>query len=356
LILLKVALGGATLWLVHRGLRLFSDDARVWVVVFLLTSTLVGRYLLFRPQLFTYLFLAIFSFILHAHLSGRRVRLWPLPLLTGVWANLHGGFVAGLALVGIVLAVRLLQALEAEGCQPLAWWRRSRGLVATLVSCGLASLVTPHGWRLWSYLVTELSNPHNRRYIVEWYPAWRAPGLSEVLAGLLLLLCIASLTLARPGWQRTEFRGLQPWHLLVAILPLAAVAIQSVRHIPIFAIWAAPAVTAGLQASYRGWEQKSPTWARRGLLALLAPVALPGVMITMYALSKPVLRIEITDQSLGEEAYASQPAPGQCLHAAMVGLLPDVGALSKRAGQHRWAQRHAVPRTHGGRESGLLPG
>lgn len=116
LILLKVLLGSVTIWLLYRSIRLYSDDARVWTIVFLLSSTLVGRYLLFRPQLFTYLSFALFTYLLHRYLvdnaadseakelpfaAGFLSRPWLLPLLIVPWANLHGGFVAGIGLIGL---------------------------------------------------------------------------------------------------------------------------------------------------------------------------------------------------------------------------------------------------------------
>lgn len=165
----------------------------------------------------------------------------------------------------------------------------------------LASLVTPHGWRLWSFLATELTNPYNGRYIFEWYPAWRAPGFSEGVAAALLVIGLGAFLLA--GLGRPTGRGrYRLWQFLLAVLPVVGLAAQSVRHIPLFAIWAAPAFTAGLQAAVDRWETRRPNWTRQALLVLLALVALPGLLTLFNALRDPAPRIRITEHSLGKEA------------------------------------------------------
>jgi hypothetical protein len=61
-----------------------------------------------RPQLVTYLILAVFLRILADYQAGRANRLWCLPLLTTVWANLHAGFLVGPGLVALCVAGELL--------------------------------------------------------------------------------------------------------------------------------------------------------------------------------------------------------------------------------------------------------
>jgi hypothetical protein len=61
-----------------------------------------------RPQLVTYLILALFVRILADYQAGRADRLWSLPVLTAVWANLHAGFLAGPGLVALCAAGEFL--------------------------------------------------------------------------------------------------------------------------------------------------------------------------------------------------------------------------------------------------------
>ena len=133
LILLKCFVGAATIFVLYRALRLGSDDARVWGPLLVLLAAGVGRWLIFRPQIFTFLLLSIFVLTLFRHLLDRPARLWVLPLLVPLWVNLHGGFLAGLGAVGLALLLRTLQSgyrqgwqlrrLAADGCR---WRWRSR--------------------------------------------------------------------------------------------------------------------------------------------------------------------------------------------------------------------------------------
>ncbi|MFC6645978.1 hypothetical protein ACFQBQ_10380 [Granulicella cerasi] len=97
-----------------------------------------------RASLFTVLLVAVMGRLLIAHFQGRRVQLCWLPLLMLLWANLHPGFVAGLALIvayGIVelcefpfassreaAHIRLRAAAPWLLCSLLAWMANPFGL------------------------------------------------------------------------------------------------------------------------------------------------------------------------------------------------------------------------------------
>src|SRR3989442_13865028 len=77
-----------------------------------------------RPQVFTYTFFALLLVILgRCFRDGERpdVRaLWLAPPLFALWANKHGGFLAGLAVLALYLGCRALAALWSAG---RAGWR-----------------------------------------------------------------------------------------------------------------------------------------------------------------------------------------------------------------------------------------
>src|SRR5260370_360558 len=68
-------------------LRTAAPDPRLWAPLLMLTAMSLGRWFQFRPQLFTYLFLAFFVLILFRYLLGRSTLLWLLPLLMPLWVN-----------------------------------------------------------------------------------------------------------------------------------------------------------------------------------------------------------------------------------------------------------------------------
>lgn len=148
------------------GLRLLSLLLAASTTIFLLlacarasSSVLVGTLALLgynllaptalgvlRPQLFGQ---ALFAFFLWA-LSGPRLS-WPLlaamALGMALWANCHGSFIIGLALLGAFLGGRVIEVSFSEGWRPLAAIEddRARQLLLALIVVALAAMLNPYG-------------------------------------------------------------------------------------------------------------------------------------------------------------------------------------------------------------------
>jgi hypothetical protein len=136
-----------------------------------------------RPQMFSVLLFGIELYLLEVARTRPRVALW-IPLLMPLWANLHGAFVVGLALI----AVKLVAA---------AWLRDRRSALRFLL-VGAASvaglLVNPWGVRVLAYAALLPTNSAVTGMVTEW-----APVSLQDPAGALLLAAIGifALTLAR---------------------------------------------------------------------------------------------------------------------------------------------------------------
>ena len=83
-----------------------------------------------RPQLVTYLMLAVFVRIVADYQAGRANRLWWLPILTAVWANLHAGFLAGPGLLALCAAGEFLGWLLGDDSGRAGGLARARTLGA----------------------------------------------------------------------------------------------------------------------------------------------------------------------------------------------------------------------------------
>ena len=298
LIVLKCLAGGAAIYVLYRSIRLASGDARIWSPALMLAASLLGRFFLFRPQLVTFLLLSIFTLIVLRYLLGRRAILWLLPLLMILWANMHGGFIAGIGVIGLGLGLKALQSWRTHGLRISPIWKDIRALLATLFASLIASLLTPMGWSLWPFLITELGNPFNRKYIIEWQPVrLGAPGLD----GVLMIFLVALLVVAWIWAQRrvTEVAGLRPWHWALSCLPLVWMAFGSHRHIPIMVIWCAPILVLLSQSAMNARPASRP--ATLALVLVTALVLVPALLGAYYTLSNPLPQIEITDDSLGKD-------------------------------------------------------
>lgn len=108
----------------------------------------------FRPQLFDYIFLSALLAMLARECRGRRARLWLAVPMMAVWANLHGGFFIGLAVLGLYAAVAGAQdGLAGRGS------RRAIQLAALTLAALIATLVNPFGIREWFVVVGKFSEP-----------------------------------------------------------------------------------------------------------------------------------------------------------------------------------------------------
>ncbi len=241
LIALKMGLGGAAILLLWIAIRSVSPDRLVRGPVFILATTTVSRYLLFRPQLFTFACFALFVAVLLRRLLGRRAPLWILPPVMVVWANTHGGFAAGLGAIGLALILAVMQSRSLTGGSRAADVTRPRTLAVVGVACLAATLLNPHGIGLWRYVLTELAHDTNRRFIVEWQPtSWSRDGWSAMALTVFSIALLFVTSYAER--HRQIIAGLRPWQWALSSVPLLALAWLSVRHVPLAALWVAPVI------------------------------------------------------------------------------------------------------------------
>jgi hypothetical protein len=268
LIALKCLAGGVALAFLAAAVKAASGKPHVWVPVFVLCASAVSRFFLFRPQLFTFAFFAVFVAVLFRHLVCRPARLWVLPLVMLVWANMHGGFVSGLGAIALAIAIRASQRMPAK---PL--W-------AALGSCVAVTFVNPMGARLWGYVITELAHGTNRRYTVEWGPAslrsdaWSAIALTLIAAALLGVAWFAC---------RNAPRAVRTTRLVWALtaVPLIVMAYVSVRHVPLAAIWAAPVIARLASDALESSAFRRVWFAFQGLAVL------PACLTAMFVFVSP---------------------------------------------------------------------
>lgn len=152
-----------------------------------------------RPQDLSYLFFAA-ELLLLSVARRRRRALAAIPVLLGVWANIHGSFLLGL----VVLALELAIALAAgAGWRPapssrlaLAPLRRADAAGA-LVAGTAATLLNPHGVNLLAYAV-RVTTAAPLAAIEEWQsPNFHSPLIVMGIAVPILLVVTALATTRR---------------------------------------------------------------------------------------------------------------------------------------------------------------
>ena len=127
-----------------------------------------------RPNLFPLLFAAIVARIcvlFHEGRVSRRQTIWLLPLFS-LWANIHGGFLAGFLLLAATLVLELsISFLSANFDERCAARNRSRDLLLLLIGTFLASLVNPYGFALYRWVFQLLGDP----FFMELHREWKSP-------------------------------------------------------------------------------------------------------------------------------------------------------------------------------------
>jgi hypothetical protein len=297
LLALKCILGALSLYFLAAAIRVTTRDPHVWVPVFVLCASTLSRFFLFRPQLFTFAFFALFVAVLFRQLLERRAPLWLLPAVMLIWANTHGGFVAGLGAVGLAIGLRAAENLGQEPIGVRRMMTGTKALWVTFGACFAATFVNPMGARLWGYVLTELAHATNRRYTVEWGPAslstdaWSAVALT-LTTGLFLV--VAGMACRR---GRVMEKGPPPIAWALTCVPVLAMAYVSVRHVPIAAIWVGPVIT--LLASRAVISAGNSAAFRRTWFVLRGVAALPACLTFAVVLAEPRAAIGADGTVLG---------------------------------------------------------
>lgn len=205
-----------------------------------------------RPQLWTFLCLAILVTLLA---SERRSRRRLIPPILMFWANCHGGWIVGLAV--------LTAWASAE-----AWSDRQQlppSVVLVLLSA-VATFINPYGLGLWRFMAETVPGA---RAIDEWQPLWTAPALNWVPWGLGLAATVWF------TWRRSI-----PLSAALVLVLLAGGAARILRVESLFALTAALLLAPPIR---RQWPASAglgrPAGGRAGIRLLVAAGALAGAMV-----------------------------------------------------------------------------
>jgi hypothetical protein len=193
----------------------------------------------FRPQLFTFALLSVVLWILWRDSRRGSAPLWLAIPILALWANLHGGFIVGLATLGIYAGVRTLQdLLGGRGV------RRGLGLMAVTAAAALATLLNPYGIGIWYTIAHALRNPVTHNVVTDWQPLtfamlrqWHAEH-SGVIYFLVALGIMATFAITSVLAPRADDLAMVA---IAAVMTVAA--FVSVRNMPLAVIAACGPLT-----------------------------------------------------------------------------------------------------------------
>jgi hypothetical protein len=155
-----------------------------------------------RPNIFTMLFVLLTArvcVLFHEGRVSRAATLWLLPLFA-VWANCHGGFVAGLMMLGAVSAAEAALAVVAAAPERREAWGRAIHFAALLAGAVAATLINPYGLHLYKWVLGLLGNTYFMDLNDEWKsPDFHRAGLWRFELLLLLLPVLFAFSRYRPN-------------------------------------------------------------------------------------------------------------------------------------------------------------
>ncbi len=269
---LRCALLTATLLLIYRRARILgAHGAALWLLL-AISALLLLQNTGERPSLFTILavtllFLALDSAGRHPRGTTRRAA-WrvAVPVIGLIWANLHGGFILGGALLLLLCGMSLLRSLfgTAE--------RFDLGLALATLAYLALSLLTPGQAGSYLYLLGHETSTLAER-TSEYVSSLRIYSLGyllpQVWVGAFYLLALAG------AFTRGLRAAPEQW---VVVLALALIAATAYRYMILFVCVSAPYLAASLTPSGRRLAARlPPVLARHGealLLGLLLALGL----------------------------------------------------------------------------------
>jgi len=208
-----------TLWRHGVGLLPLAIASSLVIYVF-------ASYATIRPQAISWLFLGVLLAGLVSLRPDQRWRPWLIVPLFVLWANVHGLYVVGLAVLGLYTLYTLL------GRTPMA--PRRKEIAALLAGCFAASMLTPAGPAGLLYPLRYVdSGDWGLRHISEWQsPDFHDPTQLGLLA--LIVAILANAMRATPAW----LQGMAASGLVGALL--------ATRNVPLAGLLALPTLSVGL--------------------------------------------------------------------------------------------------------------
>lgn len=190
-----------------------------------------------RPHLFTFLGLAI---LMHLALYGRRW--WVFALFFAIWANFHGGFVLGIALLVVMAAGEWIESkMAGEPAKRTEWWSRAKfhGIGAL---AGLAgAMLNPMGPELLLRIRRILGN----EFLLTTTAEFQSLDFHQVYGRAFLVLLLLILTILTLRKQRLSIPT-----LFVVGMTLAG-GLVARRNAPLFALIALPLLAIDFDAAWK---------------------------------------------------------------------------------------------------------
>ncbi len=242
--------------LLWSGTILLASRSSSWFLIFLATLAVLP-YAGIRPVIWSLFFFVLLERILE---KKNKYRAFILPIFFLIWANLHGGFVLGLAILGSYILVS-----------------KTKISLPVVIATFFATLINPYGLNLYREIGRTLFDTKLHVRILEWLPLFFGS------YGIFYIALFSALFL-------TVYKNKNRLHR-IASLPgaLLILSVASTRYLPFFIV----SSLRYLEMWFRKFKRSIPpllTGTRRFtwylLIFLGTSVILYGIIYSLYSLQR----------------------------------------------------------------------
>ena len=227
-----------------------------------------------RPQMLSFFLSTVILYLLYLHKRRKIDRLWLIPIIMGIWGNLHAGFSIGfIFLFGSIAGEILGHIFNPQGEYVVPWAGVRKLVLVTLVSIA-ALVINPYGLQMLAVPFQTLSIGALQNFIQE----WNSPNFHERQTWPFVTLLLGLLGALGASKKRLD------WTDFVLASGTAFMGLLAGRNIAVFAVVATPILTEHLDAVFaeRGWvvqpvRRVTPRMARMN--AILVGVVLLGALL-----------------------------------------------------------------------------
>ena len=260
------AVSGIVIGLTHGMIAIFlrkrGADPRWAFLAALISLSLASTHWLTRPHMFSIVGAALTLFLLESNPKHRQLLFIPLY---AIWANLHGGWLYGLMMIGAFIAGELAEALLSSENRNEWLGRAKRDFTAFLIAA-VATIANPFGLSLHKEVFSAVTSSTLANNMAEFLaPNFQDAGQWPFLLALLLTVVLFSYTTRRPPL---------PW--LILIVMSLFFALRSFRNIALFGVSAWPLIA--LHAA-RAWPARKRPFPFFTEFARLDPNARIGILM-----------------------------------------------------------------------------
>ena len=271
---LLAVLTGILVGLTHSAIALFlrtrGVDPRWAFLAAILSLALGATHWLTRPHMFSIVGAMVTLLLLESR-SPRR-NFFVLPLFA-LWANLHGGWLFGLTMIGCYIIGDMTEAVLSAD-ERARWLARMRSNALALFLGAAGTLVNPYGLTLHSEVVGAVTSTSLANNISEFL----APNFQEILQVPFLFAILSTVALFALGTKRIELPR------LILIVVSLFFALRSYRNIALFGVSAWPLIALHVSEALRRGKRPFPLFrefARIDATSRVGILAVPTIILLL---------------------------------------------------------------------------